>query len=154
MSAGDWEELLADAKRRLSEQEAEEQEASAELGEVVELAEEEAFTGRWRGYGTAWAKRDGTPTAVDVYLLWDIDGARRFIWPKTRLRSEIDELQPNVGDEIAIVRGTDIPNSDPALNPTQRFAVRVRPCDDPLPDAPAPEEPASDEPAADDDIPF
>jgi hypothetical protein len=131
--SGDWEELLAQAKRRLAEQEAGEQEASAELGEVVELDEQEAFTGRYRGSGQTPTKRG----VVDVVLLWDDTGAERFIWPKTRLQWELDELQPNVGDEIVIVRGTDIPSSDPDRNPTQRFAVMVRAGDDPLPDQPA-----------------
>jgi hypothetical protein len=147
--SGGWDELIKEAQAQLVEQEAEEQEASAELGESVELAEEEAFTGRWRGYGKAWTKRG----EVDVFLVWDTSGARRFAWPKTRLQREIDELQPNVGDEIAIVRGVDIPNSDPDRNPTQRYAVRVRASSAPLPD----EEPTAQPSAAasvDDHIPF
>jgi hypothetical protein len=142
--SGGWDELLKEAKGRLVEQEAEEEEASAELGEGVDLSEGETFVGRWRGYGTAPTKRG----IVDVYLLWDTDKAKRFIWPKTRLEREISELQPNVGDEIAIVRGHDIPNSDPDRNPTQRYAVKVRSCEEPLP---------GDSPAAverGDDIPF
>jgi hypothetical protein len=138
--SGGWDELVAEAKSRLAEQEAEEQEASAELGESVQLDEQQGFTGRWRGHGTAFTQRGN----VEVYLLFDGGGARRFIWPTTRLRREIDELQPNVGDEIAILRGNDIPNSDPDRNPAQRYAVRVRPCADPLPG----------EPPADTDIPF
>jgi hypothetical protein len=144
MSGDYWEELIAAARSRLVEQEAEEQEASAELGESVDLAEKEVFTGRVRGYGKTWAKRDGERVQVEVPLFWDTDGARRFMWPKTRLQWELDALRPDVGDEIVIIRGADIPSSSPAFSPTQRFAVRVRPCDKPLPD----------EPAGDDGIPF
>jgi hypothetical protein len=140
MSGGGWDELLAEAKGRLAEQEAEEQEASSELGESVELSEGETFVGRFRGSGQAHTKRG----LAAVVLLWDGDGARRFMWMKTRLQREPDELQPNVGDEIAIVRGTDIPSSDPDRNPMQRFAVRTRKCDKPLPE----------EPAEADDLPF
>lgn len=140
MSGDGWQELLAEAKDRLAAQEIEDQEASAELGEVVELDEQEAFTGRFRGFGQTHTKRG----VVDVVLLWNDTSAKRFMWPKTRLQWELDELRPNVGDEIAIVRGADIPNSDPDRSPMQRFAVRVRPCDEPLPG----------ENAADDDLPF
>lgn len=152
MTAGGWDDLIKEAQAHLAEQEAGEQEASAELGAIVDLDEHGVFTGRWRGAGKAWTKRG----EVDVFLLWDGDGARRFIWPKMRLQREIDELQPNVGDEIVIVRGVDIPSSDPDRNPTQRYAVRVRPSEEPLPE----EVPASKLPAAgasesaDDDIPF
>jgi hypothetical protein len=135
-----WDELLAEAKSRLAEQEAEEEEASSELGESVALAEQETFVGRFRGSSQAHTKCG----LAAVLLLWDGDGARRFIWMKTRLRRELDELQPNIGDEIAIVRGTDIPSSDPDRNPMQRFAVRTRASDKPLPE----------EPAEDDDLPF
>ena len=74
---------------------------------------------------------------VDVFLVWDDDGARRFIWPKTRLQREIDELQPNVGDEIAIVRGNGQPVERPGPEPDA--AVRGQRVLRPLPD----EEPAA-----------
>jgi hypothetical protein len=139
MSGDGWDELLDEAKSRLAEQEAEEGEASSELGESVALLEGDAFTGRFRGIGQAHTKRG----LAAVLLLWDDDEARRFIWMKTRLQRELDELQPNVGDEIAIVRGADIPSSDPDRNPMQRFAVRARASDKPLPEEPA-----------EDDLPF
>jgi hypothetical protein len=147
----DWDDLIKEAQAHLAEQEAEEQEASAELGESVDLEELGVFTGRWRGYGKAWTKRG----EVDVFLLWDDGGARRFIWPKMRLQREIDELQPNVGDKIAIVRGADIPSTAPERNPTQRYAVRVRPSEEPLPEGgPAAEGEPAEAPAVDDDVPF
>lgn len=127
--SGGWDELVEETRRALAEQEAEEVEQSEQLGESVELDEGEAFTGRFRGYGKAFT-RNGER---EVALVWDADGKRRFFWPKARLTRELDELRPAVGDEVAVVRGADIPSSDPDRNPTQRFAVRVRPCGDPLP---------------------
>src|SRR4051794_30795466 len=100
--------LIKEAQDRLRAQEAEQQEATAELGEVIGLDEHGAVEVRWRGEGTVHAKRDGTVTAVDVYLVWDTDGAKRFLWPKTTLRQEIEEQRPNIGDRVAIVRGQDI----------------------------------------------
>jgi len=126
MSAGD-DELLEETIRRLAELEAEEQDL-VELGERVELAELENFRGRWRGVGPMRTK-DGTK---DVYLLWDETGQPRFHYQTTRLVWEIEDLNLQVGDEIAIVRGKDLPATGDR-NPTQRFAVRIRPCKDPLP---------------------
>ena len=134
-------ELLAETLDRLRNLETDESEGD-ELGERVVLDEQETFRGRWRGVGKMHTK-DGTK---DVYLLWGPADEPRFHYMTTRLVWEIDALDPpvQVGDEIAIVRGTDIPSSNPEYSPTQRFAVRVRPCGDPLPD----------EPAGGDDIPF
>ncbi len=126
MSAGN-DELLEETIRRLAELEAEEQDL-VELGERVELAELENFRGRWRGVGPMRTK-DG---AKDVFLLWDAAGVLRFHYQVTRLSWEISALNPQVGDEVAIVRGRDLPATGDR-NPTQRFAVRIRPCRDPLP---------------------
>jgi hypothetical protein len=133
--SGDWDQLLAEARQRLDEWA-----EGGELGVSVTLEEHGSFLGRFRGLGTAATKRGD----VGVFLVWDEHGEKRFFWSKTMLQREFDELQPNVGDEIAIVRGDDIPNSDPDRSPTQRYAVKARPSLEPLPG----------ESATDADIPF
>jgi hypothetical protein len=143
MSGGGWDGLVAEAKARLTEQEAEESEAGAELGESVDLEVDEAFTGRYRGRGKAFTKRGD----VDVHLVWNTDNERRFFWPKTRLEQGFEEESPGVGDRVVVVRGQDIPTSNPEHSPTQRYVVRAERCDDPLPEKPAAT-------VAHDDIPF
>jgi hypothetical protein len=123
----DTDDLLDQARQRLEELE-EEGEAD-DLGERVELDELDTFLGRWRGEGVMRTKERGS---VDVYLLWDRDGAKRFHYRNTRLVWEIEDLKPQIGDEIAIVRGEDL-EAQGDRNPTQRYAVKIRPCSDPLP---------------------
>jgi hypothetical protein len=121
--------LLTEARRRLQEIEKED-ENGGELGERIDLNELESFVGRWRGEGTMRSKEGDS---FDVYLLWDEEGQRRFHYRNARLVWEIDAAKPSIGDEIAIVRGTDLP-AQGDFNPTQRFAVRTRSCSDPLPE--------------------
>jgi hypothetical protein len=134
--------LLAEARRRLAE--LEETDDGDELGERVELDVGDGFLGRWRGEGTMRTK-DGDE--ILVYLLWDEDRPR-FHYRNAALVSEIEELKPQVGDDVAIARGEDREFEVKGERRTmKRFAVRVRPCTDPLP-GPAPE------PAAAADLPF
>jgi hypothetical protein len=101
--------------------------------------------------------------AVTIYLLWDGDegGRRRFMWQRKALVDEMGAAGVAVGDELLILRGEDDEwvDQDGETKPKYRFAVRARPCGDPLPGSEAtPAEPVQDAaPAAgavDDDIPF
>jgi hypothetical protein len=132
--------LLEQARARLQELEQEEDQHGGELGERIDLAEQESFVGRWRGAGVMRGK---SGDEIDVYLFWDKDDGRRFHYRNTRLVWEIDELKPTIGDRVAIVRGTDLP-AEAGKNPTKRFAVRVQPSSDPLPEGEG----------SDDDLPF
>ncbi len=93
--------LVQKAKERLREIE---ETDTDELGEVVTLEVGDFFHGRYRGSATLTTKeRD----AVEVVALWDEDGDPRFAWPHAALVSELAEASPEIGDEIAIVRGED-----------------------------------------------
>jgi hypothetical protein len=140
--SGAFDDLVKEARERLAELEEQEED---ELGERVTLDVDEVFTGRWRGEGVMRTKEG----EADVYLLWDGNGAPRFHYRATRLVWEVEEGQPQVGDAVVIVRGKDIPATSADRNPTQRFALKVRPCSDPLPGQARGELPESE-----DDIPF
>jgi hypothetical protein len=128
-SPADEDDLIKETRERLAELEAEEK-AEVELGSRVELAENEAFRGRWRGDDGTMRTKDGS---ISVYLVWNAADEPQFLYKATRLVWEIEEAKPQVGDSIAIVRGKDIPATSSDRNPTQRFAVKVEPCSDPLP---------------------
>jgi len=140
MSGDSWAEMLGEAQQRLSEQEEHE---VGELGESIDFAADPQFRGRWRGVGQLETKRGPT----DVYLLWDLTGARRFAFAQAGLVREIDEVRPGIGDEVLILRG---PARAFEKDGEQRsffpYAVRTRACSDPLPEAAAA--------VPDDDIPF
>jgi len=145
-------ELLTEARLRLQELEQQQADDEIDWGERVELEPGDSFIGRWRGDAIGRSKEGG---AFTVYLFWDREGEHRFMFQTTRLGWEIDDLKPAVGDEIAVVRGTDLP-AQSGRNPTQRYAVRARPCSDPLPgeaDVQRENEGAA-QLAVDDDIPF
>jgi hypothetical protein len=143
-----FDDLVKEARERLVELEEREDD---ELGERVTLLVDEVFTGRWRGEGVMRTKEGDT---IDVYLLWDANEAPRFHYKSTRLVWEVEEAKPQIGDAVVVVRGKDIPATSADRNPTQRFALKVRPCSDPLPgQAPQAELPKG-EGKSGDDIPF
>src|SRR5438876_2429895 len=134
-SHDDFDDLLRSAQGRLREQEEEEGNLD-ELGDLVELDVGEHFHGRWRGDGQMRTK-DGL---VDVYLLWSRDGAPRFIYRHARLVWEIEELRPQVGDQVLILRGPSVEFERGGDSYTSyRYAVRARACSDPLPGSPQPD---------------
>jgi hypothetical protein len=141
-------ELLTEARLRLQELEKQQKDDEVDWGDRIELQPGDSFVGRWKGETEGHNKDGGTFT---VYLLWDRDGKRRFMFQTTRLGWEIRDLAPAVGDEIAVVRGTDL-LAQSGRSPTQRYAVRSRPCSDPLPETPS--ETGGEQLAVDDDIPF
>jgi hypothetical protein len=141
-------ELLTEAQLRLQELEKQQQDDEVDWGDRVELDPGDSFVGRWKGETEGRGKDGGTFT---VYLFWDRDNKRRFMFQTTRLGWEIRDLAPQLGDEIAVVRGTDLP-AQSGKNPTQRYAVRSRPCSDPLPETPT--EGGGEQLAVDADIPF
>jgi hypothetical protein len=138
--SGGWEELLAEAAERLSEQE---ERDIGEAGDQIEFSDDSPhFMGRWRGIGQLETKRG----PVDVYLLWDTIGERRFAFQHSQLVREIEEADPKIGDEVLILRGA--PRSfekDGEQRTVYPYAVRSRPCFEPLPGGGVP---------GDDDIPF
>jgi hypothetical protein len=141
-------ELLTEARLRLQDLEKQQQDDEVDWGERVELKPGDSFVGRWKGEAEGRNKDGGTFT---VYLFWDRDGKRRSMFQTTRLAWEIRDLGPAVGDEVAVVRGTDLP-AQSGKNPMQRYAVRARPCSDPLPETAQPDE--GGQLAVDDGIPF
>src|SRR5262245_28810140 len=114
--------LLAEARARLAElDEADED----DLGDRVELEPGDGFAGHWRGEGVMRTKEG---EEIPVYLLREREGRLRFHYRNAALVREIEELRPEVGDEIAIVRGEDrefeVQGEGRRM---MRFAVRVRP---------------------------
>lgn len=142
-------ELLEQTRRRLQELESRQEDDEVDWGERIELEPGDSFVGRWKGETEGRTKDGG---AFTVYLFWDRDGKRRFMFQTARLGWEIRDLVPAVGDEIAVVRGTDLP-AQSGKNPTQRYAVRARPCSDPLPETGKAEE-SGDQLGDDDEFPF
>jgi hypothetical protein len=136
--------LVEQARARLRELERGDDEAD-ELGERVELQPGDYFLGRWRSDALVMRTRDGE--AVPVFGLWDFDGRRRFHYKSAALVAEIDAFKPAVGDTVAIVRGQDVQfEKDGEQRRMHRYAVRVKPNSEPLPEGGAPE--------GDDDVPF
>src|SRR5262249_35812500 len=66
-------------------------------GELIELEVGEFFDGRDRGH-------DASVGRSGVYLLWDGDGERRFIWANARLDRCYEDEKPSVGDRVVIYR--------------------------------------------------
>jgi hypothetical protein len=142
-------ELLEQTRRRLQELESKQEDDEVDWGERIELDPGESFVGRWKGETEGRNKEGGT---FIVYLFWDRDGKRRFMFQTARLGWEIRDLAPAVGDEIAVVRGADLP-AQSGKNPTQRYAVRARPSSDPLPKTEKADESGA-QLGADDEFPF
>jgi hypothetical protein len=133
LSAGDWDELDARAKK------------SAESGGVpehwgvradVEVGEQ--ARGRHRGH------EEGGKSGA--YLLW-IDGDERYIWGCTSLDREYDREKPNIGDDVVIAREAnyrtqyDGPNDEPT---GKSYGVATRENKSPLPGSSASSTPADD----------
>jgi hypothetical protein len=138
-----WEELLSEARARLTEPEGQ---GGGELGDRVELDEGEHFLGRWRGTGVMNTRAG---EQLEVFTLWDQDDRPRFHYRNTNLVEEIAAANPSIGDEIVIVRGNDVAFEKQGERRTmKRFAVRARPSTKPLP---AGAQPSG---ALDADIPF
>jgi hypothetical protein len=139
--------LLNEARRRLEELEEVE---GDELGDRVELQPGEHFAGRYRGPVTMMTK-DGD--SVPVVGLWGEDGRVRFHYKNASLVSELDEVMPDIGDKIVIVRGEDREyETGGELRRMHRYSVAKGRCSDPLPGARAPSQGAA---VIDDaDLPF
>lgn len=107
-------------------------------GYRVTLDEGGAFRGRFRGQETT----DGMNGPQPVYLLWDRDGALCFMYGShKRLIREMGGANPEVGYDIAIVRGDDVmANGRIAFS----YGVRVRPNFDALPVPPDVDDPTAD----------
>jgi hypothetical protein len=112
-------------------------------GVEIKLAEGEKFFGRFLGEEVS----PETDRAVFLLLAPDdgVDDAAEstipvFVRERTVLRSEMDRVQPQRGDIIAIGRGADRQGSGNAYHV---YAVAVSPCAAPLPEL-----------AANDDIPY
>jgi hypothetical protein len=131
---GQMSDLLGEARERLRQLMQEEGEnPNAEAGEVIEVEEGEHFEGRWRSNdGMLHTKRG----KVGVYLLWDKAGKPRFHFQQAALVEWVEELQPQVGDEVLILRGpTKTWEQDGETHKKFRYVLRCRPCSDPLPGA-------------------
>lgn len=136
----DWDELLEQARARLTEQQ-EAGDVNASLGEEMTPEPGGHLAGRWRGKGQMATKR-GT---IDVYLVWNRDGAPGFLYQSARLVREVDAERPEVGDRVLVLRGeTEEFEKDGETHQVFPYVLRREPCSDPLPDGTA----------ADDGIPF
>jgi hypothetical protein len=126
-SGDDWDELLAEAQSALDKQGT----ASDELGEDLTPEPGQHVAGRWRGVGSMQTKRG----LVDVYLVWDKDGGRGFLYQHARLRQEVEEQQPQLGDRVLVLRGqTETFEKDGQERTIYPYVLRRQPCDEPLPD--------------------
>jgi hypothetical protein len=144
MSADGWDELLADARKALQEQE----EINSELGDDMTPAPETHFMGRWRGITVMQTKRGPR----DVYGVWDRDGKAGFIYQHARLVQEVDAEQPQVGDRVLILRGADETYEKDGQQQTAfAYVLRRQECSDPLPETAQLEDGTAD---SDPDVPF
>jgi hypothetical protein len=136
-----WAELLDEARQELTRQE--EENPNADLGEDMTPAEDSYVQGRWRGLGEMQTK-EGKRT---VALVWRAgDNAPGFLYGHAQLLAQVDELQPELGDEVLALRGpTQYYEKQGEERKTYPYALRKRPCADPLPGTSGGE---SDEPAA------
>jgi hypothetical protein len=146
-----WDELLNEAREALQEQQ--DENPNADAGDDMTPPEEGHFMGRWRGAGKLQTKERGL---VDVFLVWDRDDNRGFLWASTRLVQEVKAEQPQVGDRVLVLRGpTETFEKDGEARKVFPFVLRRQACADPLPEQPAaPQVAAGEEPASDEDIPF
>jgi hypothetical protein len=131
-------ELLAEARQRLAELE-EKQAGDVDWGEKLDLQPGASFRGRYRGETTGTSKDGGE---FGLVLLWGPDGEHRFTFVTAALRSELDTVRPDVGDEIVVVRGDDRAfevNGEPRT--MHRYAVAARPSEAALPGDPPVQDP-------------
>jgi hypothetical protein len=146
MSGDGWDELLTRAKES-----SEGPVLPHSWGELVEIEVGENFVGRYRGTDTA----EGFKSAA--YLLWDVDGARRFIFACARLDREFTRESPAIGATVAIFRSE---NYESQFDRAERrdptglaYGVATKPNDAPLPAEPT-DEPLPGRRSPDEDLPF
>jgi hypothetical protein len=152
VSGGSFDDLLREAQEMLRERA--DDDPNAALGDDMTPEPEQHFMGRWRGDGQMITKERGT---IAVYLVWDRDGNPGFLYQTAKLVQEVETEQPQVGDEVLVLRGAtrEFETKGGELRKTFPYVLRKRECSDPLPETPAAlPEAASGKPAADDDIPF
>jgi hypothetical protein len=143
----DWDGLLDEARQALREQE---ENPNSDLGDEMTPASGDALMGRWRGDGQMQTKRG----LVDVYLVWDRDGDPGFLYQHTRLVQEVDAEQPQVGDQVLILRGeAETYEQNGEEREVYPYVLRKRPCSDPLPGQPELEQKATQQ-SADDEFPY
>jgi hypothetical protein len=147
MSGDSWDDLLAEARQALADQ----KDVNSELGDDMSPQPEQHFAGRWRGSGVMVTKERGT---VGVYLVWDRDGKPGFLYQHAGLIAEVDAEQPQLGDEVLVLRGeTREFEKDGETRRSFPYVLRRRPSSEPLPEAdPVELLEGGDKP--DDDIPF
>jgi hypothetical protein len=144
MAADPFDELRAEADATL-----EEAAIPEHWGTEVKLAEGEEFGGRFRR--TEVDDRWDTPRSV--YLLLDRDGQLCFLRGGRKvLDRQMEKASPGEGDWILVKRGEDGVN--PSGQTYFNYAVKTRPCTDPLPAERMLESGAGGLPELDDDIPF
>src|SRR5262245_13765220 len=91
--------LLNEARERAA------QEDAGGWGYRVTLDEGASFQGRFRGQETTSSPEYGDQP---VFLFWDGDGATCFMYGShRRLLREMERAAPDVGYDVAIVRGDD-----------------------------------------------
>jgi hypothetical protein len=143
MSGDHYDELLREAEQIFRERE--ENDPNAELGDDMTPDPEGHFRGRWRGTGLMTTKGG---SERGVFLVWNIDGEPGFLYQHTALVHEVDEIQPQIGDEVLVFRGPtrEFTTKDGDERQVFPYVLRKRECSDPLPDA------STERP--DDEIPF
>jgi hypothetical protein len=144
-----WDELLGEAHQELARQE--EENPNADIGEDMTPSEESHVQVRWRGLGEMQT-REGKRT---VALVWRAgDNAPGFLYGHTQLLAQVDEVQPEIGDEVLVLRGaTRYFEKQGEERKTYPYAVRKRSCADPLPGDQQLEPPKNDE-TPDEELPF
>jgi hypothetical protein len=144
-----FDDLLREAQETLRERESD---PNAELGDDMTPEPEASFAGRWRGPGQMTTKRG----SVDVYLVWGRDGRPGFIYQTAGLVQEVETEQPQLGDEVLVLRGpTREFEKDGETRRTYPYVLRRRSCSDPLPGgAPEGAPPSGGQLGLDKDIPF
>jgi hypothetical protein len=118
-------------------------------GEQIELEEGGGyFEGRYRGETTDPVNVGGDGQPRRVYLFWDEDNHPRYMRDRTKLSQEIDRVNPNVGDVVAIYRAANTITG--SGNTMHIYGVMSEPSDAPLPAESIPAGAGSRDP----DIPF
>jgi hypothetical protein len=128
MPADGWDDLLNEAREALRRQE--DESPNGELGDLMTPEPLAYFTGRVRGTGVMQT-RDGTR---GVYLVWDEADKPGFLYQHAKLVAQWEEVDPEIGDEILVLRGATV-EFEKSGEPRETFpyVVRKRPCSRPLP---------------------
>jgi hypothetical protein len=145
-----WDELLDEARAALREQD--ENDPNAELGDAMTPNPEDHLQGRWRGEGEMLT-RGGRRR---VFFVWRRgDNKPGFLYAHAQLVAQVDEQQPQVGDEVLVLRGPtrEYETKDGEQREVFPYVLRRRECAEPLPGAGLPPGTGGDEPD-EDDIPF